>query len=559
LSANTTLSEALGSNVSFTNDAFTVVAAVAAATGVVQSSSGAGATLSVSYDAASGSYTVSDSSHAATFAPADLHTGVAGQPYFSHADGSQLTLYTRLPSSQVFQTYSGLGVWTQPTTSGGVQTTTYDTFTYGNPTPAAATPRTGAGNYAIDLVAYLATPGVDTKSLAGSGRFTVDFLDGGFNADIFPTETGLVSGQSLKGGFEFVAGGALSSSGSTFSGEAAYVDTAPTNNGLNVGATYAGPISGRFYGPSAQEVGASFTGSNANGGSMVGSFFGSQAGPASVNADMANIVVAETFDVIDVSQSHIPGSNGSAGNISIDQLAVTPGGNFTLTHAAGLSFLQDVAFRPANIVAPAMPNFTTYNTMVDGTPAQLDVYKPGAANSELALTYMDLGLWRTAANPPQYTSDEASAFLFGLLTPDTVLSGLSGSAHYTGVAYGQGVDDNASVELSVTGTSSFDVNFSSHTLSGSLALNGTPLGGGASQSYGDFSFSGAMPINNSSPGNAGIVANQINIIHNGTNAGWLQPQFFGPTAQEVGAAFQLAFDTPDHLVAIAGVAAAKRR
>ena len=404
---------------------------------------------------------------------------------------------------------------------------------------------------------YLAAPGIQTRYLNGSGFFNADFQSGAFSVLAYPTITGLVTGAAATpGSYQFVAGGSLSSSDATFSGEAGLADN-------NINASYAGPIAGRFYGPTGQEVGASFSGSGPNGGSFVGSFFGAKLGvPPGVNVSLANLFVSQQFGIIDSDLMTGVPPTGAALQYSTDQLTLTPGGNITLAHGAGYSFLQDAIFTTANIVAPSRPNFTTYQETVNGLPLEFDLYKPGASNTELALTYMDIGLWSQAATPPQSPSNQSSAFVFGILTPSAVLAGLSGSAHYAGVVYGNAVDDNLAALYTVTGTSTFDVNFSSQTLSGSLNLTGAKVGGGAGESYGPFTFSGAAPLNSPlPPGNVGLAATAIPISFNGTVQGLsqIQVQFFGPGAQEVGGSFFISYKGINQdLIAISGAAAAKR-
>ena len=512
------------------------------------------ATLNVTYDSASGSYTLSDSSRSSAFAT--VIGSSTTETDYSGSHGDQLALY-RFPNTGL--TYVGLGVWSKSTSDGVTQTTAYNTFTYGNPTPASAMPRTGGAAYNIDLVAYVITPGFETKSLSGSGVFNADFLTGTFNADVFPVETGLVSHQALHGGFEFVAGGVLSSSDSTFSGQVAYVNST---------ATYDGAISGRLYGPSAQEVGASFTGTNTknNGGALVGSFFGDYAGgQPGANVDLANLFVSQQFSVAGAELGlHVP-PTGAGLQFSVDQFTAAPSGSFTYAHGPGYGFLQDATFTSANIVASSHPNFTTYQETVNGLPLELDLYKPGASNTELALTYTDLGLWYQRPTPPQSPDNETNAFVYGLLTPLTVLNNLSGSGHYTGVVYGNAANLNLATQYFVTGTSTFDVNFNNQTMSGSLNLNGTPVGGGASVGFGMFTFAGAMPANGAfgalSQSTVGTPAGgSVPISLNGTTVGQLQTQAYGPVAQEIGGTFILNYnDSTPNSIAISGATAAKRR
>ena len=161
-------------------------------------------------------------------------------------------------------------------------------------------------------------------------------------------------------------------------------------------------------------------------------------------------------------------------------------------------------------------------------PLELDLYKVGSGNTELALSYMDLALWRQTETAPGSPSNQATAFVFGLTTPQTVVAGLTGSAHYAGVAYGSAVDAEQQAAYTVSGSSTFDVSFSAQTMSGSMNLTGARIGGGAGQNFGTFSFSGAMPANGPlPPGNVGLAATAIPISYNGVVQGpsQIQAQF----------------------------------
>ena len=526
------------------------MAAVAVAGGLVQSSSSAGATLTVAYDASSSSYTLTDSGRSATFAPVDLAgSAPPGVANYSQSNGNKLTLLTASPSSNAPRTYVGLGAWSDSQASGGTETTNYDTFTYGNPTPASAAPRTGQASYDIDLVGYLTTPGIETRSLTGPGVFNADFLSGVFEADVHPVENYLVTGSVNSGsGIELLASGHLSSSDATFTGQVSFND--------NSSAEYFGPISGRLYGPAGQEVGASFSGSNPNGGSLVGSFFGAQNGNAlGQNLALTDVFTPEPFNVLGSRLATAVPPTGSAIQFTVDQLTLQPDGSIVYSPSLTPP-LQGSTFTTANIVAPAHPNFISYQETVGGFPLQLDLYNMGPGNTELALTYMDLGIWHEAATPPTVTGNEMSSFVFGIATPQWVVSGRTGSAQYAGVAYGGGANLNLAVLYNVTGTSNFDVNFTAQTLSGSLTLNGAAVGGGAGVNFGTFTFAGAIP------GNTNVYAteysNTLPVSLNGAVVGQLQTQFYGPNAEEVGGPFYMVYDTSSATINVTGVAAAKR-
>src|SRR5690606_26106281 len=101
------------------------------------------------------------------------------------------------------------------------------------------------------------------------------------------TEVGLITGDGIVGGgIELVGAGLLSSAAPTFSGNV----TVGTRN-----ANLTGNLSGRFYGPAADELGASFSASNSAGATVVGSFTGQRGNGPPVNLVMTDLVTPQVF------------------------------------------------------------------------------------------------------------------------------------------------------------------------------------------------------------------------------------------------------------------------
>ena len=523
-----------------------MAAKIAASSGPIQSASAALASLTVSFDSSSNSYTLTlPSGSSETFSPSDLSaSSPAGKAIYDKANGDELTLITASPSSNKTFSYVGLGVW-QTSSSGSAS---YTTFDYGTPTPTSAVPRTGSSDYDIDLVGYLTAPGQNTKSLIGPGLFEVDFLAGSFRVLVSPFERDLITGSQVSGSsYQLTAGGDLSSSNGSFSGEAAYDD-----NGTN----YVGPITGRFYGPTGQEVGASLAASNPNGGALVASFAGTQdnKGPGG-NLALSDILYTQQFKNIPGEWMALPFSPSgfvedfsySPSPISYSTLTLNPGGIIDFDPGFNVSYLQPTSFGPGDIVAAAHPNFTTYEKTVNGDPVELDLYNAGAGNTELALNYMDFGVWRETSTltATPGTEHDIIYFVDGLQTPAAVLGGLTGTAQYSGVAYGTaGSLYYGGVQFDVNGTSTFNVNFSSMTFTGNMSLSGAPSKGAAAVSFGPFNFGGAV-------GAGGV---QVPVTQNGSSVGQLTTSFYGPAAEEVGGLFSVTMGG----TTIQGATAAKR-
>ncbi len=524
------------------NDAVTVSTTTAVSNGVVQSNStGTGAGLTVHYEAATASYTLNMGNGDETFTSDELSaSSPAGTAVYNKPNGSEsdsLTLHTVSTSTLTPYPYGGMGVWQQTSTSGGDQTTTYTPFTYGMQTPTSGLPRTGAAEYSVDLIGYVTQPGSTLKSLAGQGLFAADFLSSLFKAQVFPNETDMTTGSSVGTGVGLVAYGHLYSTTTAFSGTTNFQD----GNGY-----YTGPFDGRFYGPAAQNVGVSFSGYNSSGGSVVGSLFGANNGAAEpyTNLTLANIITEQLFATQAVQMFTI--ANDAGGTTMIAE-----NGNLTLSPDGSVVYASTppVTFTSANLVASSRPNFTTYQETVNGEPTELDVYKAGASNTELALSYMDLAVWRQGAGTAQQPDQYVIYNVFGIATAPAILARLTGSAQYTGVAYGDAMDGSS--RYNVTGASTYSVNFSSQNYTGSLTLNGANVAGGAGVSFGTFTFSS----------NIGTNGESLQLSQGGTLVGQLSNQFYGPAADETGGSFliQLKGGALAGGIEIVGATAAKRQ
>jgi hypothetical protein len=111
-----------------------------------------------------------------------------------------------------------------------------DVAVFGMPTPASAVPRTGNATYALDVLGYY----------KGTGTGTVNFASGTYNF------SGTLAQGNVSGTFS--SNGTLANSNNGFSGG--------VNVSLNQGAaTFNGSLGGLFFGPAAQELGATFVAS----------------------------------------------------------------------------------------------------------------------------------------------------------------------------------------------------------------------------------------------------------------------------------------------------------
>ncbi|MEO7691911.1 MAG: transferrin-binding protein-like solute binding protein [Sphingomonas sp.] len=543
---NTSLSD-LRYNQTFATDAAsgTTVIATPAPALVTGPNTTMRSTIQVRYDANSQSYTIDGPGRSQSFTPADIQTGSQpGETHYFKNDGSvrdYLTLAVLPYTSNTPNQYVGLGYWQRNTGSGGVQNTSYDSFVYGFDTPGAAMPKTGSAGYATDTLGFVTTPGKAPRAFTGAGTFNVDFGLALFSAQTSVTEYDLTSSETLTGGgLEFSARGHLGS-GNGFTGNFTY-------SGRDT--TVSGTIGGRFYGPGAEEMGASFSADNAAGAAVTGSLTGKRdASVLPVNLALTNVVADQLFYA---SESEVilgrgPNPPGASHGI----------GQFTLRADGGLSIIGPTSsidyaiYTVADRVNDPRANFITYQKTINGIPTQISLYRPGSANSELALTYTSFVDWSTSTSNNYGAVPVHLFFSYGIETERSLLARRTGTASYAGIAYGVGVR-NDGLNYDVRGTSHFDVDFSTQHFTGSLALNGTPKDGSAATDFGAWTF--ANPLS------AGMMVESA-LSHAGAGFGGISPRFYGPDGEEIGGSFyiQNGAQGAPNTVHIAGATVAKRQ
>lgn len=136
-------------------------------------------------------------------------------------------------------------------------------FTYGVSTPNPDLPRTGTGNYYVDMLAAIALNN-EIFSLFGAGTLGVNFASG------VVTTSGNANQYDLDGNFEV---------GRTWTGEAQLRAASNLFEGeMMVSGMPSAEMYGRFFGPNAEEVGASFQGTN-GGPTVIGTLIGRETVP----------------------------------------------------------------------------------------------------------------------------------------------------------------------------------------------------------------------------------------------------------------------------------------
>ncbi|MBG7614628.1 hypothetical protein IWC96_04945 [Brevundimonas sp. BAL450] len=514
------------------------------ASAVTLSSGGGDANLTVAYDAAQKSYTVSVSGRSQTFRPADVISNANGEVRYQKdgaAGRDRLTLVTTPYSGGASNRYVGMGYWQRSSVVSSRQSDRFATFVYGLETSAASMPRTGQARFGIDVFGLATIPGFEPSVLQGEGEFNVDFMAGVFSTRASLYETGLLTGEGVfGGGIELQGAGLLSSSASSFSGNV----TVGSRN-----ANLTGSLAGRFYGPAADELGATFSASGGSG-TIVGSFTGQRREGPAANLTLTNIVAPETFFAHGTALfvETVPDRPGAGVRTQrmIGQFRDQTGGQFTFS--PGYSHMAGGTFTPDSIVGSSDPNFTTHQATFGEADVRLDLYKVGQSNSELSLTYSSLGRWRSLERAGVGTTIQHHHFVYGLETPQRLLASRTGSARYEGVVYGAAAVGATGEEFDVRGASVFDVNFSRQSYSGDLTLNGR--NDNRSVDFGRYDFSGQL----------GARTSIAIITRNGVEVGDLETRFFGPSGEEIGGDFSIRSPEDVHEgVIITGVTVARRQ
>jgi len=397
----------------------------------------------------------------------------------------------------------------------------YDQFTFGFETPGAAVPRTGyAGfdTYIDGLLTPAATANASPSEITGTGQIGVNFATGAMtttatlqNVGTTTTNLGTLNGT-----------GTLSSTANTFSG--ALTLAGNTN--------YTGTWQGRLYGPSATEVGAVFAATGTDNSSLSGVMVGVD-DPTIIDpaATLPTLAQSATFSTVEASYTGAsptypayqaePFANVTQITYDPTTKTYTVAPITTKYNPGALTPMTPVTLTPADIVAAQSDaTFTAYVTPT--TTGR--IFNSGPTNPVIQLSYVSFA---ELTQQPVYNSTSYPVDHFQVFGIETAASAVPtvGSASYSGVVYGRGnVYALGTGDVSIGGTGQLSANFASGTWSSTLNLNATPVSGGTTTNIGNISYSG--PI-------------QGALIYSTSNPGTGQMfgKFYGPTANEVGAAW----------------------
>lgn len=535
-SRNTSLNAPLVSE-TFVNDATT-------ASGTFPTSSNLAAgpsTLTFSYDQSSQAYTVQTASRTQTFRPADkdpTQSSAAITTYkrVAGAITDLLTLTNPGSSGSLRYTYVGGGFWQRSVQGASTVDGTFDSFTYGVKTPDTAVPRSGSATYDLDLLGVLArASGGAPYGMSGTGQMTVDFSTNGFSgggtADLTDPFSGTLAERN-----PFTLNGTVSASANALSGAFVYD---PQGN------RYVGGLTGRFFGPAADEFGAAVSATPQNQafpGALTAALLGRKsAGGPVTSLSLLNLATDQTFiPQASVFRTYIDPATGAGTHGIADEGAALLSLRYvaaTKTYELGrndFGFLVANTFSQAQIAASQPdPRFTEYRSGTGADAAVLRLFKPGSTNTDIVLTYSSFGTWDRVPNP-QIPGDQQKRVYFAYGLQSTAFP-RTGTASYTGKLYGSAGSSQPNTPLyELTGTVGFTVDFAADTVNGTLSPVGRNLTTGASTAFGTYVMLGRGPLAGGTYFDGSL---RLNTVDPSLTSGWFRGTFFGPAINEAAGGF----------------------
>jgi len=500
--------------------------------------------LTIRYDAASQSYTVNTSNGSRTFRPQDQTASDANATYYSWTNGSDADalMLTKAGDSGAFNyRYVAAGLKRYRAGSGTEvgQLTRLDAFTYGIRTTDAAVPTSGSASFAIGITGNQAL-GDAVGRFDGTGLLAVDFANLAF------TGSGLLTFRYPSNRYPARSDGPYS----PYFGRFATSGTLGSGSNLFTGAIdfemlveFQAALEGRFYGPAAEEIGATFSGLGVNGLALVGAIIGRR-GSAALEYETLESLLTPVM----VSESHtnLRYVDNGAGT-SFSSVSLGRGDSAITINPAPLSYFDGQDFGPANKVPEQSDaRFTTYQIGYGENQTVYRVYNVGSGNDQLVLSYATF-LQREFTGPAGARFNENS--IFGLQSNYNYLP-RSGHGLYQGVLHGTAIgSDNNADRFALTGTAGFDFDFGAASFTGTLNPTATNLRTNVASSLGTYTFA-----NGSLPGFNGMsVAFFGDIVGAPGTTGRIDGRFYGPNAEEIAAIFSLV--TPGAGTTLTGIGA----
>jgi len=205
----------------------------------------------VHYDAASGTYVFNDGSSDISFSRSEYVAGKSSAAYTYYRDtstGATLKILNQSATNPVIAlTYVTYAKWSPVPQSPIIINDNYVVF--GTITPSSAMPRTGSASYNAILDGTYRTQSRGNYTLSGSGQFVANFAAGSMAMTL--TALGTASNGST------INFGTLSGAGFINASDSSWNATSRTRAADGTKTLFS--ANGNFFGPQANEIGASFT------------------------------------------------------------------------------------------------------------------------------------------------------------------------------------------------------------------------------------------------------------------------------------------------------------
>jgi hypothetical protein len=398
---------------------------------------------------------------------------------------------------------------------------TIEYFAYGRQTPDSVLPRTGKGDYVIGMLGTAADGDfVNLVNFRGFGFLNVDFATGALttNGQLVYNEDYIISGGHVagRGAGTFTGSSQLSSTNNNFTGPIA----------LTGFGNYSGTMNGHFFGPSAEEVGASFRATDGIGGVMAGTFAGGLDAAAAQNSTtLANLPGPTSLGFSEIHYAPFGVYSDDLTAITYDPTTSTYTLSLTDTNLQGAAVHSATLNSSNRDTVASDASYDVFTASLAGEPYRISILKALPSNPTLALSYTSLAeIVGTTSRSPVLPSDRRYV-AFGLTTPNLQMP-VSGTATYNGVAVGVGAADvsGATHQYDLAGTTSMIVNFATSRFTSTLDLIGSDISSHAARTFSTENFSGDLSLNTFS-------------TH--FNGHTYQGKFYGPGAQEIGGIFDV--------------------
>ncbi|WP_159983274.1 MULTISPECIES: transferrin-binding protein-like solute binding protein [unclassified Novosphingobium] len=484
------------------------------------------APLTFRYDAAAKAYTVSGSGASSTFGAAQtLDDSEVGDALFTRQlDGGRESLTLFNPKRLGGRTQSvSLGLWQRRTNTSGLQ---FDVFVYGFPTKAAQVPVTGSATYDIDLFGVASPVGYFPRSVIGDGTFSLDFAHGLF----------AMSGQAG----EYNNDADYSTCCATWRG-AGYLGASGGFTGYfsfdgREGINYRSSISGALYGSGGKEIGGTILGNDGTEATFTGAFAGTQLRDG-IDASMTVLDKGArkyySFQGTSAA-SQRAGATSSDSNAyyfpaTFGSVEFGADGGITPMFLINDPRFQNVTFSHNDRIAQQSDNrFDVYEVHNGDDTYRLEMFKPGAGNPEIALTYSSFGHWREDRPVGEVARHSLSTwFSYGARTLSGTLPA-KGAAHFNATVLGSGERLGDMAQLTLKGTSAIDIDFATARVDGTFTAAAWTAANEAIN----------LPLMTfSATGNA-YAFDTLLFDAPGHSDGSIRGSLYGPGGEEIGGAFE---------------------